>query len=283
MRAVSTTVDVAVFLLLVTAAVATITIPTESAPETEVDPAADSLATATATLDYQVAVPAELYDAERRLVGNRTANRTLASLLADAAVNGGQIDGHPLRFMSDDYGERVVQLTRDRLEWVDGPVRVEVRWRAYPGSPINGTLALGQPGASRDAGTAVVVVPGPVDVVRDDAVAASGSGFEAVAAIVANATIEGFVPADRMRLALSAGGLPRALALARYDGLVRALEVNVVDALEATEPERANRRLADALTALLAADLQSRFASPRAAAESVSVGTVRIVVRGWDP
>lgn len=278
MRAISTVVDVAVFLLFVSAAVAVLTIPPTAPPPPDVGAVASTLGTVTLTVDYPVALTVDTGDGRERLTDRRKSNGTAARLLATAAVTdaafGASVPVHA------GYRRALHSRLRQLLRGFHQTVRVQGRWVPYRGAPLAGSVAIGPRPPDR-VGVATLDVAAPLPTTRPAARAAASQGFTAVARTVATTTVRGTVPPRRIRLALQGGGLGRALALGRYRTLAEGLSVDVSAALAAGNVEAANRQLVAALTERFAADMRRRFASPAAAAEAVTVGRVRLVVRGW--
>jgi hypothetical protein len=288
-RAVSTLVDAAAFLLLVSAAVGTLALPAV-APERP--PAAgasvERLSTVTANPHYSLAPGAR--EANESLVAfehtegpefDRVAHGSVASLLADAAVGNVAVDGRELTRADDGFERAVRAAARDATT---RRVRLGAVWTPYPGSPVRGTLAAGpRPPADAQVGVRTLVVDSGVPAVRERARAAARTdGYEGVARAVARATVRGLFPPGEMRLALRGDYPVSALARYRYLRGGRLLDADVRESVDAVEPRRANERLSRALAARLERDMRSRFETPGAAARAVRTGEVRIVVRRWE-
>lgn len=278
MRAFSTVLDVAVFLLLVSAAIAVLTVPPSSPPPAEVGAVASTLGTATLTVEYPLTMPVDTRDGPHRLTDGRQTNGTVASLLATAAVAdaafGRSLPAHA------GYHRALQTRVRRLLRGLRQSVRVEARWVPYRDAPLEGEFVVG-PRPPESVGVATLDVAAPLPATRAAARAAAADGFEAVARTVAAATVRGTVPPRQLRLALQGGGLGRALALARYRTLGNALGIDRPTDLAARRVEVVNRNLVAALTDRFEADMRRHFASPAAAARAVTVGRVRLVVRGW--
>ena len=261
-RAVSTVLDVAVCLLLVGAAVATLaTAPpaTGGSGAPDAAPAASGLATVTAS------VPA---------AGDRRVHDTLAGHLGDAAVVDARLDGAAL--VATGYpgavAEEVEASTADRTH-------VTARWEPYPGAPLAGAVTAGEPpppGADV-AATRLTV---------DSGLQAPGTGgadsFAALADALAGAYVGWLFPPERTYAALAdSRTAPRTAA--RYRTAAGALETDPTEAVAAGEVHRANGALSAALADRLAADLRARYGTPRTAAADLTVAEVEVVVRRWQP
>jgi len=288
-RAVSTLVDAAAFLLLVSAAVGMLALPAvapERPPAAGVS--AERLSTVTSNPHYSLAPGARA--ANESLVAfehtegqefDRVAHGSVASLLADAAVGNVTVGGRELTRTGDGFERAVRTAARDATT---RRVRIVAVWTPYPGSPVRGTLAAGpRPPADARVGVRTLAVDSGVPAVRERAHAiARTDGYEGVARVVARATVRGLFPPEEMRLALRGDYPVSALARYRYLRAGRLLDADVRGSVGAVEPSRANERLARALTARLERDIRSRFETPAAAARAVRTGEVRVVVRRWE-
>lgn len=274
-RGVSTAVDVAVFLLVVSAA--TLTAATVHPPRHPDGDAADEVAlvvaTTTATVEYEPGLPApgnRTPDAR-----SRTAHGTLAGLLADAAFATATVDDRPLTPAGTAFERAVRAAARDRLP--DAGVQVVATWRPVPGAPVVGRTAVGPsppPDADVAAATLAVGVPaGPVTV--------ENRTVRGVAAAVARAVVRGRFPPD------ATGGVLRSdtgvRTRRRYRHAARVLGADVDGPLRRRNAAAANRRLAAALTPRVTRGLRRRYDDPRAAARAVSAGRVRVTIRRWSP
>lgn len=287
----STLVDAAVFLLLVSVAVGTLTLPAigpDRAPAA--DAAAERLSTATANPRYSLASGARR--ANESLVEfphtegpefDRVAHGSIASLLADAAVANATVGGRELTHTGDGFERAVRTATRDATA---RRVRVRAVWTPYRGAPIRGVVAAG-PRSPRDArvGVTTLAVVSGVDAPNASERARSAArtdGYEGVARVVARVTVRALFPPGEMRLALRGDYPVAALARYRYLRAGRLLEVDVREPVRETDTRRANERLTRALGVRMERDLRERFDTPSDAARAVRVGEVRVVVRRWE-
>lgn len=270
MRAISTVLDVTVFLLLVSAAVGTVAYapsPVESGPA--VEQTAEVLATTTATVEY------DLREESRRAHG------TLATLLARGAVANTTLSDVPVTVVSGNFTSTVRRRVRATLR---APNRTHVTavWRPYRDAPVEGLVAVGSPPPSAvDVSVATLQVPSPVS----SATAASpglAGGYRDLAARVARRVTEALFPSTAPGAALGQSG-PRAVATARrYRAMADALGLDATP-LSRGEVAAAHRSLTDALAGRLATDMRTRFESPAGAREALRTGTVTIAVRRWEP
>lgn len=295
-RATSTVLDAALFLLLVGAAVATLTVPMGSLPSADADAAdemADVLATSTADVRYSLA-PGARHVRSRVVVFPRTsgpqfqrsAHGTLAGHLASAAVGNLTLDGEQVTRTGDGYERAVVNATRNATRTRDHLTQVRAVWEPYDGAPLRGTMVVGPtPPPTEDVHAATVAVASGLPATQSEAQAAANdsANVSAVGDVVATNVVEGLFPPDATQSALI-GDYPVAqLVTYRYERLGRLVGVNVTAEAMANNATGANARLSDRLGRRFAADMRSRFASPEAAAANVSVDTVRVTVRTWSP
>ncbi|MFC7044895.1 hypothetical protein ACFQH6_05170 [Halobacteriaceae archaeon GCM10025711] len=273
-RAVSTVLDVTLALLLVSAG--TVVLATAPSPPNDTGPgpartAANLLSTTDATVEYRHSTGGA--EPERR-----TANGTVATLLADAALVDARTGGTP------PFVERVENATERTVRRVTPRAQVVAVWTPYPGAPVVGRVAAGRrppPDADVDAVTLTV----PVGT-------ASGDAFEANQP--QHTATDGFGPLARNvsrdvvgTLFPPAGAHPlqgtervRQSTRAALTGFAEQRGVTL-PGLSTSRTGPVNRRLADALTPVVRADLERRFESPRAAAAALTGGHVTVVVRTW--
>lgn len=295
----SAVLDVALCLLLVSAAAVTlVTVPDAVDGDVDGDRAdavATTLTTSTATVNYSLAAGARRADDD--LVAfpttsgpefERSTHGTLAGLLADAAVGTVTVADGPLTHTDDEFRDAV----RERVERdvADDGVQLIVRWEPYRGSHVDSRLAAGpSPPPSATVHAATVSVPSGLPSTRDDArSAAAKSGYEGVARVVAERVVAGLFPPDDLRFALRGDYPVSRFAEYRYRRAGEAYGVDVDGGESGSDggdgeirPTDANDRLTDAVADAVERDLRTTFDSPEEAATSVRVAEVRIVVRTW--
>ncbi len=295
-RAVSTALDVALAAVIVGGAVVVLAgvgaTPAQERGTDAADATADRLATTTLAVNYSLA-PGIAHAAASDTVATgrvgdpaleRHAHGTAAALLARAAVENAALDGVELSRSDDDFTRAVRAAVSERVAADATRVRVRAVWRPYPGSPLSGSVAVGDP--PPDAVTvhaATVAVPAPVPATRSRALTVADDGFDAVAAVVANRTVRGMFGYESAWLALRSDGPTSTLVTYRYRRAASLLDVSVADSVTTGDVAAANDRLAGALAARLERDMRQQFASPRAAARQVSTGVVVVTVRTWSP
>lgn len=266
-RGVSTVLDAALFCLLVTAAVATLTVPSVPPPEEgTADGTARALATSTVTVQH----------------GDRTAHGTPAALLARAAVRSA-ILGETATGPDGRFRRAVTDAARRIARHRSHGVRVRAAWRPYPGASIRGVVTAGPtPPPDADVDAAQLVVPGPVPAVGERALeTARADGYAGVARVLATTVVRARFPPEAARLALYGPDPVADRTAARYRVFAGAAGVSVDEPLAAANATRANRRLAAALAANIERDLRATFEDPTAAARGLTAGRVTVTVRTW--
>ncbi|PSQ33528.1 hypothetical protein BRD09_00630 [Halobacteriales archaeon SW_10_68_16] len=261
----------AVFLLLVSAAVATLTLVPDEAPEpVVVDERADLLASSTADVEYTVGTE------------TRSAHGTTAALLARGAVANATVDGQRLSGRHEEFVESVAEASQRTLG-PDNRTQIVVRWVPYRGAPLRGTLRVGPaPPPGRDVTVATLSVPAPVHRQGDRAaVAAREQGFRGVAGVAARATADALLPESSAALPSSRVSPASAVVSERFATLADATGVSVDGPLSRGNVSAVRERIVEGLTARYAADMRERYETPRAAADAIQVGTVRIALRRW--
>lgn len=286
-RALSTALDVAVFLLLVSAAATTLTLPTGGTDAPDATPTRTVVATSTASVNYSLSPGARAADPGTtrfpRTDGpefHRYAHGSLAGLLADVAVRNVSVDGRRVTHTAAGFARAVDDATENATT---ARTHVRATWRPFRGASIVGHATGGAPPpADADVAAETIVVDSGGPGTRARALrAANRSGFAGVARVTAAATVRTLVPADGMRLALHGDYPVDRLAAHRYRRLGRVLDANVSTAITGERPRIANAALRNALAARYESAMRARFDTPQAAARSVRVGRVRIVVRRW--
>ncbi|PSQ57336.1 MAG: hypothetical protein BRD23_08560 [Halobacteriales archaeon SW_9_67_25] len=270
MRAISTVVDVTVFLLFVSAAVATLTAAPDSHPEpVVVDDQAALLASSTANVEYSLRA------------SNRTAHGTVASLLARGAVANATIDGRRLSAGHADYLEEVSDATRQTLGPPDR-TQVLVRWEPYRGAPVSGTVTVGaDPPPGRDVTVATISVPGP-PTPGQGRESPTREGFDGVAGIAARATADALLPGGYATLPSGRVSPASVASFARMRTLAEATGTAIDRPLARGTLSTARERVIAGLAARYERDMRDRFETPANATDALSTGSVRITVRRWE-
>ncbi|WP_340100820.1 DUF7284 family protein [Salinibaculum salinum] len=271
MRAVSTVLDVAVFLLLVSAAVGTLVLadPPEQT-DSRADETAEIIASSTLSIEYGLAGE------------TRYAHGTIAELLARAAVANASFEGASLASMDGRFSATVTKETSERLV---APNRTQIvaRWVPYRGGPLQGHTVVGQaPPDGLDVHSATISVSVPVAASQERAANRSEDGYDAVARTVAVAVADGLLPDNRVDASAFRESPTASATTHRYETFAEATETGVSGLLESGSVGTAHNRIVAGLARTFAADMRDRFDTPAKAAEAVQTGTVHITVRRWD-
>jgi len=304
-------IDAVVCLLLVSAAVVGLVTVEQSPPATpgRADAVADTLATTTAQVDYSLAPGVRELAASEEGPDvsdvpldspelDRTAHGSLAELLArattatsgvDLADSGNRSAATPPR------DAEVPPLTRTRATFrrdvadavrarTGATVRIDATWRPYPGAPVGGAVGVGPKPPRDGVHAATLIVPTGVEPIPRSAT----WDFESLGAAVAERTVAVLVPAGPAKTTLRGNDPSASLLRHRYARLETAINgtdsaenVSIAAPLATEDTGAANERLADAIAPRVTADLRARYDTPTAAADAVSVSSVRIVVRTW--
>lgn len=268
-RGVSTVLDVALFLLLVSAAVGVL----YAAPSPNSEPTATggddaaavatTLASTTATVEYapeqsggglrSAADPAGTATAtaagrlEDRNDSRRTDRGTVAVLLARATVERAATDARADASRSP-YVRAVENETRQVLDAVEGGVQVRVRWEPLSGAEPAGQTTVGDaPPAAADVHAATIDVP--VGSTRASTVAAQNASAGTTSATERRASPSALPPESARRAAAGANeSLVDVANRSGCDGLAAEVAGRTVDTLFPPAPTGAALR-ADAATA----------------------------------
>jgi len=257
-RGVSTVLDVAVCLLLITAAVATLTVDfPDSTPDStpDADEVVGVLATST------TAVHAD---------GDNVAHRTAFGHLAAAAVTNATVGGDAVSASS--YPSEVQASVENDI---DDRTTVTATWEPYPNASLSGDIAVGEP---PPPGAAVGSTTTTVDIGLEPV---TGDGFESLSRSLADAVIAWLFPPSRLRPAL-VDARTADEAAERYRHTAMVIDASVEEELADANPRALNDKLSSALAPKLEAELRDDFDTPESAAEHVST-EVEIVVRRWEP
>lgn len=279
-RAVSTVLDVAVCLVLVSAAALIVVNagpqPDVERPTVDHDAAtAETLATTTATVRYSLRGDRDVAHEHRPASDERVRQGTLATLLADAANRNFAVGG---RQVTDATGftAAVEEAVRPLL---DGRTRIAAVWEPYPDAVVRGHVAVGtSPPSDGTVHVATLSVPSGVPHAREPARRAASEGYGAVASEVATRVVDGLFPTRRTEVALDGGAADDYLLKERFRTVGRASGTDVTLA-DGVGPAKTS--LAAALATRIESDLRTRYDDPTTAARAVRTGRVTIVVRRW--
>lgn len=284
MRAVSTVLDVTLFLLLVSVAVVTLAVPAADPPASTADETAETLAASTTNVTYSVAPIGRHGGSERTAVG------TTAALLGRGAVATVALGGERVTPHTDGFRSAVTAHAESALAWSPDETSVVAVWEPYPDAPLRGRLAAGvQPPSGVEVSTATLTVPAPIPPVAPDAPAnASGTdgaaGFRALGREISRTVLGATVAANGSDRGHAPDQARRDRRLQAFAGVLGVDGASpTLPAVTATDEWRSRtyRAVERRLAGRLAADMHERYDSAAAAAADVRTGTVRVVVREW--
>ena len=305
-RGVSTVLDVALCLVLVSAAVGVLGVYLAAEDDSEplqtetADHVVELLGSTTVSVEYSfdsllengTASETDVFDDPENYPPDertRVTHGPTAGLLADATRANLTVDDAWLGHEGTEFESRVEGPIASELFVVDASVAVSASWSPYEGAPLEGRTSVGQtPPPTADVSTVTMTVPSGFDDPAVPAEYESDHDFDAVAEPVATVIVEGYFPPEQTTLALERGGLDRDRTVYRYIQISNALEgVEPSDLEEAiaqstSDAEAANEPLVEALGQALASDMDSRFEHPADAADAVTVAETTIVVQVWD-
>lgn len=289
-RAVSTVLDVSLFLLLVSASAFVLvgTSPPRGTPAA--GPTTDVLAASTATVNYSI-VPSGTGGDPGQNAGSagsrdRTVHDTLAGLLAAGAVSDATVHG-PGTARTDDGSESGFERALETAvaDALARPARTQVivRWRPYAGSTLGGEVSVGGPPPDdATVGAATLTVPSGTPPAKQRArEAARTGGFDSLSRVVARGIVEASFPPDATRTALRSDGPTGATTERAYRRAAARLDVTVIERDGRIDADATNGRLIAALAPAVESDLRERYDTSTAAARTVAVGRVAITVRTW--
>lgn len=303
-RAINTVVDVAVALLFVGIAVLVLSAVNLSKESTQEQFDTDRTATVlgTATFDVTYTIEPALEDAaeasdaieynDKEVRDQRIAHEPMAAHIGDAAIGNLAVDSERVTSTGEYYQTAIDSQLQTQLAGSQFETSVTAHWEPFPEASVSGRATVGvEPPPTKDIRTRELTIPSGFERTQKDAIAAveGGGGYAAVAETVASAIIRGYLPVVGSKHALERGGSATILTRYRYERIAALLDETAIEDVReeieqtAAEPAEANRELTAALATELESDLRQRFESPRAAAQSLSTGTITITVRTWDP
>lgn len=299
-RAVNTVADVSLALLFVGIAVtvlAAFPMQGDEYDPHQSDYTADTVGGSTLNVSYSLeevpSIVADDFDDSDQF--GRASHGSIASQIGDAAVANGRFDGGPRLTSTGRIFERQLD-ERVQASLVESRFRTNVTatWEPFEGASLGGRASVGQvPPATDDVSASSVRVPSGMARIRPEATRAveSGGGYRAVATLLADAVLDGYVPVLESKRALERDGPERTLTRRRYQRMATGIDGvgpdddDVVSnlRLHAVDTAAVNDYLADELADQFESELAASFESPEAAARAITVGEVRIAVRTWEP
>lgn len=281
----STVLDGLLCLLLISAAVVTVTTatPQERVGEGRASGVAATLATTTASVNYTLTPRFETtgVDAPNRRTFARTTHGTLAELVARAAVARTSVGDERLSHARDEFVQVVVRAVRGAVR--TNHTRIMAIWQPYPGSSIAGRLVVGsRPPPDRPVHAATVEVSSGFPTRRRAIRRAAREGsVDGVANATADGIVAGLFPPTRTRVVAGGSAPSSALVRHRYRRVASRVGAPPPRGLGDGGVDDSNDRLVAAFSDLVARDLRETNRSATGAADAIRLGRVRIVVRTW--
>lgn len=312
-RAVSTVLDVAFALLLVSASVLLIGLylaaTDDPLEETRADRTAETLSGSTVAVSYDLEAITESDRYERpEAVGSyeRTTYGSATGVLADAAVANATIGDDRLIRYADSFADSVAASVEGRFTGSNRNVHVVASWRPYEDASIAGEVTAGRrPPPTADTTAATTTASSGTPALESSELAAAYADEEDIDALaepIARSIVRGYFPPERTQLTLERRGLDRAVATTHYLELADRLDPEHELERDAGPLRRsdaraddANEVLIDGLTELIADDLESGSIGEELDAiggdedelealfeETIAPGDVEITVYTWD-
>lgn len=310
-RAVSTVLDIALALLLITASVLVIGLYLNDEKDgLEVDRAdhtAETLSGSTVSVVYDVGnvTNSSHYDEPEGIESyERTMYGPAVGTIAEAAVVNAEFDGEQLILYADSFSESVAAHVESRLVGANHQVYVTATWQPYDDASIHGNTTVGtQPPVTDDISAVTMSADSGMPTVDDEALADTyaNEGADETAELIAESIVEGYFPTERSQLALERQNLDRAIKSTHYlrmaDIVGADLDRNEAPlARSEARADDANEELVDGLADLIVEDLESgqtgddldEIGADEDELEAyfedaVSPGTVELTVYTWDP
>lgn len=271
-RAISTVMDVALALLIVSACVVMIGAYLQTDPDPIADDRGDraiqTLSGTTVTITYDVrsenetghaATDSDHYDhpddPDSDDVGEQYETTTYGStldLLGEAALTNLRVSGTELFTYGYDVERSVEGAIQGRLVGTEGRTYAVATWQPYDGAGIDGTATAGnRPPRTADVSSATTTVSSGLPSVdpetltesflegEDGTASRSGidDGFDVVAEDIAGVLIEGYFPPTRTQYALESTRTENAIAVYDYRRMADAAGVDLEDRITGTTPD----------------------------------------------
>jgi len=308
-RGISTVVDVAMALFLITASIGIVMafLDTGGPPPDpqEADQTAATLAGTTMHVNYSVAnirnepeFPNNDYNDTQF---ERSEYGASSSMIASATVSSVRIDGERLSNEGKNFARGVRGNVRTSLTAMDGKTRVVALYRHYPNSTVTSRMTIGpKPPGNADISTVTMDVASDIPPVNESKVESrfgSSSDYDAVGTLLAKKVVKGYFPLESTQLALEADNttqVRRAQVVYRYQRMAN-ITRNESDpnfdpddssnpiSQQGADAQEANARLVDGLEEIIADNLRNSFDSPskEELADEISTGKVTLTIQTW--
>lgn len=300
-RAVSTTADVALAMVFISAAMVVLAVYLTGGlaghdPQTA-DEAAETVAGSTIAVEYDVdgVRTASTFDetaVEDPAAYERTRHGSIAGLVADAAVANATLWGDRPSATPDPYLAAVDGASRSQLVGAETRVFVRAIWRPWEGSDVQGVATAGpRPPRTGDVSSVTVTVSSDLEV-DEAAFRANYTDADATARLLGEAVVAHHFPRTESQRALQARGARRQFVVHRYRRFADVLGVGrqfdpddhgTPLHRETADAGRANEILAEAFAgrALARGGVPDRFDDVEDAREWLTAGTVHVTVQTW--
>lgn len=307
-RAISTTVDAVLALLILGIAVGLLTMgvgygqPQSSDRESiRADHTAETLLSSTVTTEYSLRPVSTEPRFEASNVGSeaaytRVVHGTPADLLADAAVTNSRFDdaslwdnSGQLTVTGQSYEDALSESVYVRMLPAESKFNMTAVWRPYEDASVVGTASAGDtPPRRAETHSVTTTVPSGMEPVQPT----GSADFEAWGDAIARSIVEGYFPERASNLSLEQRGLERELTVYRYKRFETFLDsdVDLGDRTTTDGPlnrstadsSEANDRLVDALGDRIATELRNEYDDPSDVEAGLQTSEVEVTVRVWD-
>ncbi|SIR85879.1 DUF7284 family protein [Natronorubrum daqingense] len=159
---------------------------------------------------------------------SRTDHGSPLGLLADAAVMNYQIDGKSVVAYSDAYEEAVDWSIRENLVGTEQDFYVVAEWEPYADATINGTATAGtRPPANADVSSTSTTVSSGVSPIDDshfqDYQIDDNESSAVAATVIGKEIVDGFFPPESSQYALEDQGINREQTVYQYQSMAEAV------------------------------------------------------------
>ncbi|QLK27823.2 hypothetical protein HYG81_06500 [Natrinema zhouii] len=249
-RAVSTVMDVAMALLLISASILLIGIHLHDSDdefdENRADRTAELLGESTISVRYSLEDAAPI--ADRQGEYHRTEYGSATGLLADAAVANVHVDGTRIRPTGDEFETAVGASVESALIGSNRDFYVVAEWEPYDDAAINGTATAGErPPPNEDVSSVTLTASSGIPAIDSDEIETAylnadtywndylgdrtdlvespeNASFEAAGTVIGSAIVDGYFPPAATQRSLESQGLSHELTVSHYEQMVKPLE-----------------------------------------------------------
>ncbi|WP_244510158.1 DUF7284 family protein [Natronobacterium texcoconense] len=252
-RAVSTVLDVALALLLVSASVLVLGLYLQDSDdgleETDADRTAETLAATTISVQYDLSaveegdqfVPPEKTSANTY---DRTEYGPATGLLADAAVTNARVDDDRLLTYGDEYEDAVDASIGSTLVGSNHHVYAVAVWEPYENATVRGEATAGQRSPpDEDVGSATLTVSSGMTDLEEETIREAyengddrEEGIALVSELIAERIVDGYFDHEASQHALESQGIDRSLKVYHYQQTAAATNVEFDDPDDGESP-----------------------------------------------